>query len=241
MLHFSGYKTPTNVFAHGFITVNGQKMSKSRGTFITAKSYIETGLNSDALRYYMASKLNSSIEDIDLNLEDFVAKINSDLVGKFVNLASRSAGFLNKLFDNYLFEQTNHLLVMHLRSYQDEITMYYERREFAKAMRVIMQAVDEVNTFVDQEKPWLMKNENQRPQLQFICSLVIECFKILSIYLKPVLPKLIAQVEDFLNISELTWADLDRSLAGHQIKPYQHLMKRIESTQIETLLEKNRV
>jgi methionyl-tRNA synthetase len=241
MLHFANYKTPTNVFAHGFITINGQKMSKSRGTFITARSYIESGLDSSCLRYYIASKLNASIEDMDLNFDDFMAKINSDLVGKFVNLASRSAGFLNKFFDNRLSAQIDHLLIMHIKSYAEEIAQCYEAREFAKAVRLIMHAVDEVNAFVDQEKPWLMKDISQRDQLQFVCSLVIESFKILTIYLKPILPNLTTAIEYFLNTGDLKWSDLHQNLAGHQINSYQHLIKRIEPAQIDVLLEKNRV
>lgn len=237
MLHFAGFKTPNNVFAHGFLTVNGQKMSKSRGTFITAKNYIDSNLSSDCLRYYFASKLSKHIEDIDLNLQDFMQKINSDLVGKFINIASRSSGFLHKKFqgalDDGLFE---HEILKQIRAFSGNIAKYYEQREYNKAIKEIMQAVDLVNTFVDEIKPWTIKENDLH--LQQVCSLIMQCFKVLAIYLKPVLPKMLLEIEQFLNTGELTWQSIDENFSsGHTIGVYQHLLKRIEEPQLKVLLD----
>ena len=243
MLHFAGYRTPTNVFAHGFLTVDGEKMSKSRGTFITAASYLEQGLDPEWLRYYFAAKLNASLEDIDLKLEDFVARVNSDLVGKYVNIASRCAGFLAKRFEGRVDAAAlAHPLVAQLRAAADEIAALYEGREFAKAMRRVMELADAVNVFVDSERPWeLARLEGRDADLQRVCSVALECFRILTLYLKPVLPAVARKVEAFLDVAPLAWADFGKGLdAAHPVKAYQHLMQRIDTKRIDALVDANR-
>ncbi|WP_042568127.1 methionine--tRNA ligase, partial [Ralstonia solanacearum] len=185
MLQFSGYRTPTNVFAHGFLTVDGAKMSKSRGTFITAQSYIDTGLNPEWLRYYFAAKLNATMEDLDLNLDDFIARVNSDLVGKFVNIASRSAGFLVKRFEGRVNDAAlGNPLMVQLREAAPQIADLYEKREYSKALRAVMELADAVNAYVDTEKPWdLAKDEAQRDKLHAACSVALEAFRLLAVYL----------------------------------------------------------
>jgi methionyl-tRNA synthetase len=249
MLEKSGYRTPTSVFAHGFLTVNGQKMSKSRGTFITAESYLAQGLNPEWLRYYYAAKLNSTMEDIDLNLEDFTARVNSDLVGKYVNIASRAAGFITKRFGGKLWpvDLTQSFSAGFVRgsfSRDDvaDIASYYEQREYGKAMRKIMELVDHVNGFVDNNKPWeLAKQSGSENRLHEVCTVCLETFKRLTALLKPVLPELAKSVESFLRLPhELTWADALTYLpAGHQINPYSHLMTRVDQKQIEALVAAN--
>ncbi len=241
-LHFSGYRTPTNVFAHGFLTVDGEKMSKSRGTFITAHSVIECGMNPEWLRYYFAAKLNASMEDLDLNLQDFTARVNSDLLGKYINIASRSAGFLVKRFGGIVDDAAmNHPLLDQLADAKDEIADLYETREYAKALRRVMELADLVNAFVDSNKPWeIAKDPSKEQELQTICSITLEAFRRLTLYLKPVVPNVAAGVEKFFNIPPMSWEDVSKSLSSKQaINPYQHLMTRIDPTLINHLLEAN--
>jgi methionyl-tRNA synthetase len=241
MLHFSGRKTPTNVFVHGFITVSGEKMSKSRGTGIDPLKYLSLGMNPEWLRYYIAAKLNARVEDVDFNPEDFVARVNSDLVGKYVNIASRAAGFIAKRFDGRLTTEIGaegQTLLQALRSARDDVTRLYEEREFGKALREIMLLADRVNEYVDQHKPWeLAKQPGQDSRLHEVCSVCIEAFRLLTIYLKPVLPALAAQVEAFLKIEPLQFADVDRPLGAHVIGSYQHLMQRVDPKRLDALFE----
>ena len=258
-LQYSGYRTPTGVFAHGFLTVDGQKMSKSRGTFITAQSYLDCGLNPEWMRYYIAAKLSSKIEDIDLSLDDFVARVNSDLIGKFINIASRAAGFISKRFAGQLAAalpqpaslaspvcyagelESGAALLAHLQQQADSIAQALEAREYARALREVMGLADKVNAYVDANKPWeLAKQEGQEARLHEVCTVLINAFRLLMIYLKPVLPKLAADVEAFLNIAPLSWQDASQLLLGHTIQPYQHLMTRIDPKQIEALIEANK-
>ena len=241
-LHFSGYRTPTNVFAHGFLTVDGEKMSKSRGTFITAHSVIECGLNPEWLRYYFAAKLNASMEDLDLNLQDFTARVNSDLLGKYINIASRSAGFLVKRFGGIVDDAAmSHPLLGQLADAKDEIADLYETREYAKALRRVMELADLVNGFVDSNKPWeIAKDPSKEQELQTICSITLEAFRRLTLYLKPVVPNVAAGVEEFFNIPPMAWEDVNKSLSSKQaINPYQHLMTRIDPVMIEKLIAAN--
>ncbi|MBU3560350.1 methionine--tRNA ligase [Polynucleobacter hallstattensis] len=241
-LHFAGYRTPTNVFAHGFLTVDGEKMSKSRGTLISAHSVIESGFNPEWFRYYFATKLNDSMEDLDLNLQDFVARVNSDLLGKYINIASRSAGFLVKRFGGVVSDGAmNNPLLADITSASEKIADLYEAREYAKALRTIMELADKVNAFVDENKPWeIAKDPEREPDLQRVCSVTLEAFRLLSLYLKPVLPKVTAGVEDFLSVPAMTWNDVKTPLSSQNpIKPYKHLMTRVEAPQIEALLAAN--
>ena len=241
-LEFSGYRTPTNVFAHGFLTVDGEKMSKSRGTFITAHSVIECGLNPEWLRYYFAAKLNASMEDLDLNLQDFTARVNSDLLGKYINIASRSAGFLVKRFGGIVVDAAmSHPLLAQLADAKDEIAELYEAREYAKALRRIMELADAVNGFVDSNKPWeIAKDPSKENELQTICSVTLEAFRRLTLFLKPVVPHVATGVEKFLNIAPMTWDDVNQPLSSKQaINPYQHLMTRIDPALIDQLIAAN--
>ena len=239
MLHFAGYRTPTQLCVNGFLTVDGAKMSKSRGTFITAHSYITQKLNPEWLRYYFAGKSNGTMEDVDLNLDDMIAKVNSDLVGKFVNIASRCAGFIAKRFEGKL---AAHDPAIGLDWNADEVAAAFEARDYSRALRKIMEFADQANGYVNDNKPWeLAKQEGQDARLHVVCSTAINIFKALTGLLKPVLPALAAQVEDFLAIAPITWADALAPLpAGHTIKPYSHLMTRIERKQVDALLEANR-
>ncbi|MDP3607778.1 MAG: methionine--tRNA ligase [Methylophilus sp.] len=241
-LEYSGHRTPTSVFAHGFLTVNGEKMSKSRGTFITARSYLDHIKNPEYLRYYYAAKLNGSMEDIDLNLEDFVARVNSDLVGKYINIASRTAGFINKRFDGVLAPSANNQAVTELLSASSSIAEAYAARDFGKALREIMRLSDIANGFVADKAPWVMaKQEGQDEALQQVCSDALEMFRLLTLYLKPVLPKLAQQIEQFLNVAPLSWSTDALSLsAGHRIHAYEHLITRIDPKQIEAMTEANK-
>jgi len=244
-LQHAGYRTPTNVFAHGFLTVDGAKMSKSRGTFITAESYLQQGLNPEWLRYYFAAKLNGTMEDIDLNLDDFVSRVNSDLVGKFINIASRAAGFIAKQFDGKLLDEAFHDRFMaslpELLLAAEEIAGYYEARDFGRAIRRIMALADQVNQYVDQHQPWkLAKQGGQERELHVVCTMLINAFRLLALYLKPVLPKLVQRAEEFLNVAPLHWRDAAHLLPpSHAINPYEHLMTRIEGKQVEALLAAN--
>ncbi|MEX3548571.1 MAG: methionine--tRNA ligase [Burkholderia sp.] len=242
MLEFSGHRTPTNVFAHGFLTVDGAKMSKSRGTFITAKSVIDTGMNPEWLRYYFAAKLNATMEDLDLNLDDFQARVNSDLVGKYVNIASRAAGFLIKHFAGRVQDSAmNHPLVASLREAIPQIAAHYEAREYGRALRQIMELADAVNGYVDTAKPWEQaKDPANAVALHETCSVSLESFRLLSLALKPVLPKLVEAVEAFLGIAPLAWASGTTPLSSTKpINAYQHLMTRVDPKQIEVLLAAN--
>jgi methionyl-tRNA synthetase len=242
MLEFSGHRTPTNVFAHGFLTVDGQKMSKSRGTFITAQSFIDTGLNPEWLRYYFAAKLNGSMEDIDLNLGDFIARVNSDLVGKYINIASRAAGFLVKRFEGRINDAAMaHPLLVQLREAVPVVAGLYEQRDYSKALRQAMELADVVNGYVDTVKPWeLAKDPARAEALHEACSVSLEAFRLLTLMLKPVLPSLAASVERFLAIAPLKWSDAGTALSSQQpINAYQHLMTRVELKQVDALVAAN--
>lgn len=242
VLEYSGHRTPTAINVNGFLTVDGQKMSKSRGTFITARSYLDVGLNPEWLRYYYAAKLGSGIEDADLSLSDFVARVNSDLIGKYINIASRAAGFISKRFDGKLAATLpDSSLVARLQSAASDLAAGFEAREYSRVLREIMALTDEVNQYVDQVKPWeLAKKEGAEAELHGVCSLLINLFRLLTLYLKPVLPKLAADVEAFLNIAPLQWSDAASLLLDHTIQPYSHLMTRIDPKQVDALIEANK-
>jgi len=245
MLEHSDFRTPTKVFAHGFLTVNGEKMSKSRGTFITAESYLKQGLNPEWLRYYYACKLNGTMEDIDLNLEDFVARVNSDLVGKFVNIASRTSSFVSRKFEGRLADKLTDDALATIKPFQEafeEIAFFYEERLYSRAMRDIMWLADRANIYVNENAPWdLVKQEGQEHKAHEICTVSLNIFRLLTLYLSPVLPELAKKVEKFLKIPTLTWKDASTIFVGsHVINPYQHLMTRIEPKQIEALVEANK-
>ena len=241
MLHFSGHRAPTGVYAHGFLTVDGQKMSKSRGTFITAKSYLEQGLNPEWMRYYIAAKLNSKIEDIDLNLQDFISRVNSDLVGKYVNIAARASGFIAKRFEGRLKDVSGSALLAKLAAESDNIAEQYENREYARALRDIMALADVVNEYVDANKPWeLAKQEGQDERLHEVCSELINAFTMLTAYLAPVLPQTAANAARFLNLDAITWANTRETLGEHAINKYEHLMQRVEQKQVDDLIEANK-
>jgi methionyl-tRNA synthetase len=239
-LHFSGRKTPDNVFVHGFLTVNnGEKMSKSRGTGLDPLKYLSLGMNAEWLRYYIAAKLNAHVEDIDFNRDDFTARVNADLVGKYINIASRAAGFISKRFGGQLSGDLGvegRVLLDTLRAHRDTVTGLYEARELGKVLREIMALADRVNEYVDQNKPWeLAKQVGQDAVLHDVCSVCIEAFRLLTIYLKPVLPKLAAQVEAFLQVDPLDFHATSRALGGHTIGTYQHLMQRVDPKLLEEL------
>jgi methionyl-tRNA synthetase len=288
MLEYSGYRKPTNIYAHGFLTVNGEKMSKSRGTFINAESYLKQGLNPEWLRYYYAAKLGAGVDDIDLNFDDFVARVNSDLVGKFINIASRTAGLLLKYFDGRIgkisaddakwlnsvrgddlpelkggLSEPEKLLyagaITESRKANDEglntkasellperknIRKHFEERNYAKAIRIVMQLSDHANRYIHDSAPWELAKKSDpkdRQRLHEICTTAINMFQVLTVFLKPVLPKLAADVEDFLNVPSLSWEDSCSILpTGHTIKPYKHLVSRIEAEQIEALIDANK-
>jgi methionyl-tRNA synthetase len=242
MLHFSGRKTPDQVNVHGFLTVNnGEKMSKSRGTGLDPLKYLSLGMNPEWLRYYLAAKLSSRNEDIDFNADDFLARVNSDLVGKFINIASRSAGFITKRFEGKLgfVSADGQALLAALQAATPAITELYETREFGKALREVMLLADKVNAYVDQNKPWeLAKQEGMDARLHDVCTACIEAFRLLTLQLKPVLPALAAQVEIFLNVSPFTFAQAQTLLSsGHSINAYQHLMQRVDTKQLDALFE----
>ena len=240
MLHFSGRKTPDQVNVHGFITVGGDKMSKSRGTGISPLKYLELGLNPEWLRYYIAAKLSSKVDDVEFNPEDFIARVNSDLVGKYINIASRAAGFLSKRFGGRLSSDLGvdgRTLLDALRAGQTEVEQHYEARDFGKALRDIMLLADKVNEYVDQHKPWeLAKQEGQDAALHDVCSVCIEAFRLLTIYLKPVLPQLATQVESFLQLPPQKFSDAKRAIGSHAIGDYKHLLQRVDPKLLETLL-----
>ena len=242
MLHFSGRKTPDKVNVHGFLTVNnGEKMSKSRGTGLDPLKFLSLGMNPEWLRYYLAAKLSARNEDIDFNAEDFMARVNSDLIGKFINIASRSAGFIAKRFGGQLgtVSADGQELLAALQSTTPAIAAFYEEREYAKALREVMLLADKVNSYVDQNKPWdLAKQQGQDARLHDVCTTCIEAFRLLSLQLKPVLPALAAQVEAFLNVTPFTFDEAQNLLgSGHAIQTYQHLMQRVTPEQLEALFE----
>ena len=241
-LHFSGRKTPNNIFVHGFLTVNnGEKMSKSRGTGLDPLKYLGLGMNPEWLRYYLATKLNARNEDIDFNADDFMARVNSDLIGKYINIASRAAGFIAKRFEGQLGEVSadGAVLLNQLRIERASIEQLYESREYAKALRETMLLADRVNEYVDANKPWeLAKKEGMDARLQDVCTVCIEAFAVLTSYLKPVLPALAAQVETFLAMGPLSFGSASQALgAGHRIGDYKHLMQRVDIKQLEALFE----
>ena len=242
-LHFAGYRTPNQICVHGFLTVNGQKMSKSRGTFITARSYLEH-LPAEYLRYYFAAKLNDKIEDIDLNLEDFVARVNSNLIGKYVNIASRSAGFISKKFDGLLandLTKEDNATLNQIQSKAESIAQLYDARQYSEAIREIMALADIANEYINDMQPWVIaKQADQQTRLHQVCTAAINMFRLLTLYLKPVLPAMTEQVETFLQIQPLQWDDANELLLGQTIHPYQHLAQRIEDKQIQAMLELNR-
>ncbi|HEH9830772.1 methionine--tRNA ligase [Pasteurella multocida] len=240
MLDGCDLRKPTNVFAHGYVTVNGVKMSKSRGTFIQASTYLRH-LAPEYLRYYYAAKLNNRIEDLDLNLEDFVQRLNADVVNKFVNLASRSAGFITKRFDGKLSaEIAEPELLAEFVEKAAQIATYYEEREFGKVVREVMQLADKANKYIDDKAPWVMaKEEGREAELQAVCSMALQLFRVLAIYLKPVIPQIIARTEAFLQ-DELTWESLNRPLLNHAILPFKALAQRLDPKQIEAIVNETK-
>ena len=241
MLHFSGRKAPDRVYVHGHLTVSGEKMSKSRGTGISPLRYLELGLNAEWLRYYIAAKLNARVEDLDFNPDDFVARVNADLVGKYINIASRAAGFIGKRFDGRLSADMGvegRIVLDALRAHAEPIATLYEDRKFGKAMREVMLLADKVNEYVDQHKPWeIAKRPGQDAALHDVCTVCIEAFRLLTLYLKPVLPALAAQVEAFLRIEPLRWGDAARAMGAHTIGDYRHLMQRVDPKMLDALFE----
>ena len=237
----SNFRTPNAIFAHGFLSVNGQKMSKSRGTFIQARTYLDS-LNPECLRYYYAYKLSAKIDDIDLNLEDFKQRVNSDIVGKVVNIASRSASFVTKKFDKELSSQCiEQDLYDEFVAANSEIAQHYEARNFGHAMRSIMKLADKANQYIDDKKPWqLIKEEGREQEVHEITSLAINLFRVLMTYLKPVLPEMAKQSEAFLNIDSLNWDAIKTPLLSHRINKFKQLMTRIEDEQIEVMIESSK-
>jgi len=237
MLHASGLRTPTGVFAHGFLTVNGTKMSKSRGTFINARSYLDH-LDAEYLRYYFAAKLGGGVDDIDLNLADFVQRVNSDLVGKVVNIASRCAGFLKKGHDNRLAAScAEPALLADFVAAGEAIAARYEEREFGKAMRDVVALADRANQYIDHHKPWVLaKDPANAAEVQGICSVGINLFRVIMVYLKPVLPTMAQRAEIFLNTS-LDWPALDEPLLDHQLRAFTPLMTRVDPKAVDALIE----
>jgi len=238
MLYGSSFRLPTAVWCHGFLTVNGQKMSKSRGTFIKARTYLDH-LNPEYLRYYFAAKLGAGIDDIDLNLEDFQQRVNADLVGKVVNIASRCAGFINKRFGGRLSATCSEPdLYAEFAGARERIGELYETREYGHAIREIMALADRANQYIDQHKPWvLIKEAGREAEVQAVCSTGINLFRVLVAWLKPVLPKLAEAAEDFLNIAPLRWDDVAEPLTDHVIDPFRPLLTRIEKEKIDAMLE----
>lgn len=236
MLEGAGFRKPTQIFAHGFLTINGEKMSKSRGTFVKARTYLDQ-FRPEYLRYYYAAKLNPGVEDLDLNLEDFAARVNSDLVGKVVNIASRCAGFINKKFDGQLSAELHNPALFEALSNEAEIiAASFEARDFAKAMRQIMALADQANQYIDEQKPWAMAKEAGREaDVQAVCTQGLNCFRLLALYLKPVLPTIAAEAETFLNIEPLIWDDAKAPLLHHGINAFKPLMTRIEAKQLEAM------
>ncbi|MYA66453.1 MAG: methionine--tRNA ligase [Gammaproteobacteria bacterium] len=241
MLESAGYRTPDAVFVHGFLTVDGTKMSKSRGTFINAETYLKH-LSPEYLRYYLAAKLGPGVDDLDLNLEDFVQRVNSDLVGKLVNIASRCAGFIGKNFDGMLADAVdNEALIEEVRDASAEIADLFEQREYGKAVRRIMALADKANQYLNERKPWeIAKSDQRSPELQQICTTGINAFRLLAGYLKPVLPAMAADAEEFLAIDPLAWSDFDSLLLDHRINRFKPLMTRVEPAAVQAMIEESR-
>ena len=244
MLRFSGRKVPDAINVHGFITVSGEKMSKSRGTGLSPLRYLELGMNPEWLRYYIGAKLNARVEDVDFNPDDFVARVNSDLIGKYVNIASRAAGFIAKHFDGKLYEEGDVArdgFASELRDESHEIAHAIETREYGKAIRLVMELADATNGFFDMAKPWVLAKSTDpgdRPHLHRVCTQTLECFRVLTLYLKPFLPDLARQAEAFLGIPPQQWSDIDNALVpGARIRPYSHLMGRVDPKQLDALFE----
>lgn len=242
MLHFSGkpFRTPDHINAHGFMTVDGQKMSKSRGTGISPLQYLDLGMNAEWLRYYLAAKMNSRVEDVDFTKVDFAQRVNSDLIGKYINIASRAAGFIVKRFEGRIIDAAmKDPLIERIKSRVPEVSAFYEVREFARATRLVMELADAVNEYVDEKKPWeLAKDPAQAEALHWVSSVALECFRLLTLCLKPVLPATAERVEAFLSIAPLAWASAAEPLSSvNPIKPYQHLMQRVDMVrQLDQLL-----
>jgi methionyl-tRNA synthetase len=241
VLEGSGFRTPTSVFAHGFLTVNGLKMSKSRGTFIKARTYLDN-LDPSYLRYYYAAKLGPTIEDIDLNLDDFVTRVNADLVGKLVNIASRCAGFINKQFDGRLSDQlADETLFEEFRAASEILAGHYEAREYSKAMRLVMALADKANRYIDDRKPWVMvKDEDRLAEVQLVCTQGLNMFRSLMIYLAPVLPAVAGGARTFLGEGEWSWADASAPLLGRSIDKFTPLLKRVEPEQVQRMTEQSK-
>jgi len=237
MLEGAGYRTPTAIHAHGFLTVNGEKMSKSRGTFIKARTWLKH-LPAEFLRYYFTAKMSGKVEDLDLNLDDFRSRINSDLVGKYVNIASRCANFITKRFDGQLADTLdNPELFDRFAAAADEIAEHYEERRFAQAIRQIMALADEANAYVAERAPWqVAKEDGREDELQKICTTALNLFAQLTIYLKPVLPETAARGEAFLQVGDLGWADLDQPLTNHEIARFKPLLRRVEQPAIDKMI-----
>ena len=242
MLHFSGkpFRTPDHINAHGFMTVDGQKMSKSRGTGISPLQYLDLGMNAEWLRYYLAAKMNSRVEDVDFTKVDFAQRVNSDLIGKYINIASRAAGFIVKRFEGRILDAAmKDPLIERIKRRVPEVSAFYEVREFARATRLVMELADAVNEYVDEKKPWeLAKDPAQAEALHWVSSVALECFRLLTLCLKPVLPATAERVEAFLSIAPLAWASAAEPLSSvNPIKPYQHLMQRVDMVrQLDQLL-----
>lgn len=236
LLSGADYRTPTAIFCHGFLTIDGQKMSKSRGTFIKAQTYLQH-LNPEFLRYYLATKLSDRIEDLDIQFDDFTQRVNSDLIGKFINIASRCASFINKYFSGELSDELSEpALYEEFITASNSIAEKFVKREFSQAMRQIMSLADRANQYIDEQKPWTAaKDPAQLPHVQAVCTMGINLFRVLMIYLKPVLPETAAKVELFLNCEPFKWEDIKTPLLKHTIKPFQPLAQRIDKTQIDAV------
>ncbi len=241
VLEGSGFRTPTSVFAHGFLTVNGKKMSKSRGTFIKARTYADN-LDPSCLRYYYAAKLGPSMEDIDLNLDDFIARVNSDLVGKLVNIASRCAGFISKRFDGQLADSLDAPdLYARFADESEAIADHFEAREYSKAVRCIMALADEANRYIDEKKPWVMiKNDEQQAEVQLVCTQGLNMFRALMIYLSPVIPSLAAKAQILFGETEWPWSAAAAPLLGSKIEKFEPMLKRVEQAQVDNMVEQSR-
>ncbi len=246
-LKYSDFRLPDKIYAHGFLTINGEKMSKSRGTFITARSYLDTLKNPDLLRYYFFSKLNDSMEDIDLNLDDFLVKVNSDLVGKFINIASRTSGFIVKYFDNILIEANDFTdedsisYINNLVALKKEIISLYDARQYSKLTRLVMSHVEVINEFVNKREPWILAKQDSQQQmnsdLHEVCSTALQAFRLISIYLAPVFPGLVIKIESFFNDNFKSFDQVE--LSAKTITKYEHLLSRIEQKDIDAMINLN--
>jgi len=241
VLQGAGYRPPSSVFAHGFLTVNGKKMSKSRGTFINARTYLDN-LNPSYLRYYYAAKLGPNIDDIDLNLEDFIARVNSDLVGKLINIASRCAGFISKRFDGQLADSLpDTKLFSEFADAGESIAAQYERREYSKAMRSVMALADKANRYIDDHKPWLMiKNADKAADVQLVCTQGLNMFRSLMIYLSPVVPVIARDARTYLNEDTWRWQDAATPLLGVQLPTFKPLLTRVDPGRVQRMVDQSR-